>query len=105
MGITSVSRPSFAASRSTFLSRRSSFLPSAASLAWRGNWGSNTLAWIEQGGSMRNKFDRGCRHRNLASRMRKRESERERERERWRESEREGWIEPEKERTNERASK
>jgi hypothetical protein len=58
MSLTSVSRPPVAALRSAFPSARSSFLPSTASLAWQGDWGSKT-AWVEQGGSMRNKFDRG----------------------------------------------
>ena len=89
MSITLVSRPPDAALRSAFLFRRSSFLPSAASLAWRGNWGSKTLAWVEQTGSMRNRFDIGCMQGPVAPRMRERERKCERERERWREPERE----------------
>jgi len=87
--ITLVSSPAFAALSSAFLSSRSSFLPFAASLAWRGNWGSKTLAWVEQRGSMRNRFDIGCMQGPVAPRMRERERKCERERERWREPERE----------------
>jgi hypothetical protein len=59
MGITLVLSPDSAAMRSDLLSCRSSFLPSAASLAWRGDWGSKTQACVKQGGSMRNRFDGG----------------------------------------------